>query len=481
MRLFLIAFSSLIFLTSSAQFVENSTVDFGKITEWDNPMAEFVFVNNTGSEIVFLPIGYDRHTKVYLEKKKLQPGESCLIWVQYYTEKGGKFSIDVPIYVNIQGEPIVLNVQGNIRSFSPEAQSVCPVMDGPNPIITSQADHKLEVRDAESGEIISAFDIEVVNHSGSYDAFESDGVHEIRNFKPDLYDISVESPGYYNHNQVIYLNALSSTTVIYLKRDNEAEEWNAAEEEVIVEEDLNYSEPQDTVVQVIEETELVIEEVEDTISEASNEPTSDFVDGELNDSKYKFNNLVFLIDVSGSMARNEKLALLKYSMYRMIDVLRPEDKVSIVTYSSEVNVLLKGVSGANKDQLKEMIFNLEAKGQSFGSEGVDRAYEIALEEFIEGGNNEIILASDGKINSIGFSENKLFRKVRRNYRRHGILFSSIGFGTNSPSLVFMEEMSVNGHGAFLRIGDQQMAEQALIENIMIHSAKEPQTNWFEEE
>jgi Ca-activated chloride channel family protein len=181
------------------------------------------------------------------------------------------------------------------------------------------------------------------------------------------------------------------------------------------------------------------------------------------------------------MARDEKLSLLKYSMYQMIDVLRAEDRVSIITYSSEVEIHMSGVSGARKTELKDLIFSLNANGQSFGQEGLDRAFELAEEHFIEEGNNEVILASDGVFNSPGFSEKKIYRNVAKKFRKEQVRFTAIGFGNNPHALTFMKTMAHKGNGSFLRIENEEMARTVLITNIMNHSAKSEEGDWFMKE
>lgn len=199
----------------------------------------------------------------------------------------------------------------------------------------------------------------------------------------------------------------------------------------------------------------------------------DFTTDGLLTSKYAYNHIVFLIDVSGSMNHETKLPLLQYSMYQMINVLRPEDRVSIITYSTEATVLVRSISGANKDVLKEAISSLEAKGQSFGSDGLQMAYDIANDNFIADGNNEIILASDGVFTMENEVVNtwRLERNISKQISENNIRLSSIGFGKAKNALSFLKGLSEKGEGSFITIKSEEMAQTILIENMMKHSEK----------
>ena len=220
-----------------------------------------------------------------------------------------------------------------------------------------------------------------------------------------------------------------------------------------------------------EETDEIIVKEDPPKVDLEKEP--DFTsDGSLNDTKYAYNHIVFLVDVSGSMKHETKLPLLKYSINEMIDVLRPEDKVSIITYSTEAITLVSNVSGNNEQLLKSTVNKMQARGQSFGKEGLDMAYELALNELIEDGNNEIILASDGVFNSRNFKEGKLYRQVNKQFVTNSIRLSTIGFGKSKTALGFLENLASEGEGSFIQIKRQKQAETILVENMMQHSRRD---------
>ncbi|HEX2630453.1 MAG TPA: von Willebrand factor type A domain-containing protein, partial [Chitinophagaceae bacterium] len=138
-------------------------------------------------------------------------------------------------------------------------------------------------------------------------------------------------------------------------------------------------------------------------------------------------NMVFLIDVSGSMSDPNKLPLVQQSLNLLTDQLREKDRVAIVVYAGNAGLVLPSTSGANKTKIKEAINNLEAGGSTAGGEGIQLAYKTAREGFIQGGNNRVILATDGDFNVGMSSDDELVRMIETE-RKSGIYLSVLGYG-----------------------------------------------------
>ncbi len=175
-------------------------------------------------------------------------------------------------------------------------------------------------------------------------------------------------------------------------------------------------------------------------------------------------NLVFLIDVSGSMYDQNKLPLLKQAFELLIDNLGEKDSVSIVTYASYNEVVLEGVPGSEKDTILEALNGLEAGGSTNGGEGIITAYELAEEYFIEGGNNRVILATDGDLNVGMTSESELHDLVEEK-RESGVFLSVLGFGTGNYSDTRMETLADYGNGNYAYIDSISEARKVLVEEM----------------
>ena len=175
-------------------------------------------------------------------------------------------------------------------------------------------------------------------------------------------------------------------------------------------------------------------------------------------------NLVFLLDVSGSMYSLDKLPLVQKSFGLLIDELTENDRVSIVTYAGYEQVLLEGVTGDHKAQIREAIDSLQAGGSTAGEAGINRAYEIGEKYFIQGGNNRVILATDGDLN-VGVSSEEELTKLIEEKRESGIHLSVLGFGTGNIKDNKLEALADNGDGNYAYIDSLMEAKKVLADEM----------------
>jgi Ca-activated chloride channel homolog len=172
-------------------------------------------------------------------------------------------------------------------------------------------------------------------------------------------------------------------------------------------------------------------------------------------------NIVFLIDVSGSMDEPNKLPLVKSSMKLLADQLRPDDKVAIVVYAGSAGLVLPATSGAKTTAIKEAIDQLEAGGSTAGGEGIQLAYKVARENFIKGGNNRIILATDGDFNVGVSSDDELVSLVEKE-RKSGVFLSVLGYGMGNYKDNKMQQLADKGNGNHSYIDNINEARKVLV-------------------
>ena len=171
-------------------------------------------------------------------------------------------------------------------------------------------------------------------------------------------------------------------------------------------------------------------------------------------------NLVFLLDVSGSMNSENKLGLLKSAMGVLVDKLREEDKVSIVVYAGAAGTVLEPTNGNNKEKIMEAIDKLRAGGSTAGGEGIKLAYKIAEENFIKDGNNRVILATDGDFN-VGASSDRAMEDLIEEKRESGVFLTCLGFGMGNYKDSKMETLADKGNGNHAYIDTMQEAKKVL--------------------
>jgi Ca-activated chloride channel family protein len=172
-------------------------------------------------------------------------------------------------------------------------------------------------------------------------------------------------------------------------------------------------------------------------------------------------NLVFLLDVSGSMDAPNKLPLLKSSFKLLTDQMRPQDKVAIVVYASASGVVLEPTSGQEKSKILAALNDLEAGGSTAGGAGIQLAYKLAREHFVEGGNNRVILATDGDFNVGASSDAELVRMIEKE-RKSGTFLTILGFGMGNYKDNKMQQLANHGNGNHAYIDNIEEARKVLV-------------------
>jgi Ca-activated chloride channel homolog len=175
-------------------------------------------------------------------------------------------------------------------------------------------------------------------------------------------------------------------------------------------------------------------------------------------------NLVFLLDVSGSMADENKLPLVKQAMRLLVDQLTESDRVAIVVYASDTSVYLPSTSGDQKEKLRHAIERLHAGGSTNGASGIQLAYQTAKEGFIQSGVNRVILATDGDFN-VGITNQGDLTRLIEEKAKSGIFLSALGFGMGNYKDSTLELLANKGRGNYAYIDNLNEAKKVLVEQI----------------
>ena len=175
-------------------------------------------------------------------------------------------------------------------------------------------------------------------------------------------------------------------------------------------------------------------------------------------------NLVFLLDVSGSMDYPDKLPLLKKAFTLLVDQLRPQDRVAIVVYAGAAGLVLPSTPGNRQDEILAALEQLQAGGSTAGGAGLQLAYETAREHYIDGGNNRIILATDGDFNVGPSSDAEMVRLIEKE-RESGTFLTVLGFGTGNLKDSKMEQIADHGNGNFHYVDGLLEARKVLVEEM----------------
>jgi Ca-activated chloride channel family protein len=171
-------------------------------------------------------------------------------------------------------------------------------------------------------------------------------------------------------------------------------------------------------------------------------------------------NLIFLIDVSGSMNEQNKLPLLKSSFKVLLDQLRPQDKVGIVVYAGSAGMVLAPTSAKEKEKIIQALDHLQAGGSTAGGEGIELAYKLAQENFVKNGNNRVIIATDGDFN-VGASSTSDMQTLIEEKRKSGVFLTCLGFGMGNYKDNMLETLADKGNGNYAYIDNLQEANKFL--------------------
>ncbi|MCB2200917.1 von Willebrand factor type A domain-containing protein [bacterium] len=175
-------------------------------------------------------------------------------------------------------------------------------------------------------------------------------------------------------------------------------------------------------------------------------------------------NFVFLIDVSGSMNSPDKLPLLVSGMNLLVDAIREEDRIAIVTYAGRSGTVLSSTPGSEKANIREALDRLRAGGSTAGASGIIKAYQVAGENFIEDGNNRVILATDGDFN-VGISDMGGLEKLITEKRESNIFLTVLGFGQGNLKDNRMELLADKGNGNYSYIDNLNEAKKSLVKEL----------------
>lgn len=181
----------------------------------------------------------------------------------------------------------------------------------------------------------------------------------------------------------------------------------------------------------------------------------------INTTDLPASNLVFLVDVSGSMQEPGKLPLVQKGLTMLVDQLRKKDRISLVAYAGNAGLVLPSTTGDKKSLIKNAVNALEAGGSTAGGEGIMLAYKIAKQNFVKGGNNRVILCTDGDFN-VGITENNDLENLITLERSTGIFLTCLGFGTGNYQDDRMEMLADKGNGNYNYIDNEQEAEKTLV-------------------
>lgn len=395
--------------------------NYGTVVNWDNPPAEFVFTNESVNPQYILAPKHNRNVLVEYPKMRIESGEEAVIRVYYYTEKTGSFSEDILIYVSGSKDPIKLNIKGNIKSLSMNALTACPPANLRTRFERPEVMIRGQVVDGVTGKPLAHAKVSFSPVASVYT--NAEGNFQLR-LPTGTYPAFAEATGYLPLHRTESIAREQKDLIFPLFRG----------EQPVAEVDT---------------------------SQVAEEEYPDFPM-----SLYKPSNIVLLIDVSGSMNKDARIEQVKGATESLIRMIRPVDQLSILTFASTVDELFTGITGDRKDEMLDAIRGISAGGTTNSLGGLEGAYRTAQMRYIEGGNNQVILITDGRF-AVG---NSLLDMVN-GFLERGLSLSVFGFSNEVQSLKNLEKLAKAGGGGFMVFEPGAPVDRLLNDNVRKNARK----------
>jgi uncharacterized protein YegL len=463
--LFLFVFTINALAQRPSDFFKTTENNYGALENGATLLSVFTFTNPGAKNLYILSAKGSRAVTLEFSRRAVATGATDSVVVRYTPSAKGPFKESVEVILSALDKPVKLEISGNIKNYNQDFLTSCFRFGSSNTPGVFRFEHTGTVIDAVTGKPIVGATIQLVDIGGIRGDLKSNrsGTYS-KEVTPGLYEFVVTAPNYIGVYHEQYINPQKPDVTFKL-------EPLKPEEILVVNTPVQEPEPIGEIP--APGTTTPIPPVKPTKPTPPTPPAlikPVAKEGELSYDEYRPNNVVFLIDVSGSMKDSLKLPLLKQSMINLLGTLRPIDRLAIVTYADGANIVLSSTPVTDKARIQGIIDGLTAAGKTEGGKGMKKAYRVAESNFIPGGNNQIILATDGAFSSLGEEEGELSRLIDTGVR-DGISLSILGFGNKKYALETMQKFAKQGNGSYHTILTKEDSQGVLVDEIKSRSKK----------
>ncbi len=466
---------------ANAQLVfQNTSNDYGTVSKAKILFSEFI-VTNTGTEEAYILRLDGAHSFTWsFARASIKPGESDTIRIYYTPDKAGPFNEKIKVYLSTDTKPAVLEMKGVIKEV---------VKDDPMPCYSFRDAHpdlfkigvipKLDalVIDAKTKLPIDGAFFQVFD--GSFRSFfgytKADGAIQY-NVSPGLYEIRASADGHKGKVVEKYLNRETTKFIIELETLNDDTGKKIVPE--IITKKVESTIPETTAVKTEDISPVKIVKAKppiDSVPLKRAEPEvipvlqTEIMNGKLNPLFFTPNNIILLVDISGSMAKPDRLDLFVKQSHELIEKLRPMDKVSIIVFSQTAKMLVPPTPAIEKKLFFKTLDSLRANGMTNANKGIELAYQLANQSLITGGNNQIILATDGVFRLS--PEDKILMQNFSSRAPDPIILSVLMLGISETASKKLQELVDLGKGTLIKTNEDASSTDLLLEEIKERSKK----------
>ena len=448
--------------------LDKNKYDFGDLEVYDNRFVDFILTNKNNKKEYLLRITKPLDVAYIESGQAMEKDSSITIRFQINAKKKGYFSYEVEIYTSDKDLPTKLKLTGNIKEVPQDnlsALTACPSFSAlPSGKKFNEFELTIITIDKKSKVPLSKSLVVMLQNGQQILALTTDKSGKIQQKSTIGFSYFYAShDGYFPAEIGEYINFQRNYVILELELDSRIDlaitntltnEVKPVEEVKLTENNIDL----EVELQKVQKADSLIE-IPTALSELDKNNFSE--------TYFKPVNVVFVLDISSSMKQNGKLELMKYALIQLVNMLRTEDKISIITYSSEAKVLISKTSGANKEKITAEVSALKAAGLTAGGEGIKLGYKQARKSFIENGVNQVIVITDGAFSR--YSQE--YEKTVKKYRKKGINLSVVGIQNKAADEQKMQAAAEFGGGRYIPIFKLADAQSNLKEEIRFISFK----------
>lgn len=472
----------------SAQITPSKTKhDFGDLYRGAQTYTDITFKNTSDKVQFLLTIDKPRDVYYIYSAKRVMPDSSMTIRFKINENIKGRFNYEVAVYFSDPRDPFYINLTGNVKEASSQSSmTACPDFNSAPPVYQQNVfDVVIKVYDSLTGEPLKNSKVYLVERGELVGEEYTNSKGFVKKRIPlGYYYITAQKEPYQSNYREGYLNFKRNYVEIPLTKTAVIE---PPIEEVVVIDDSPPPPVEDDTVEIvinndppIVEDDPPVEVVEDPPVEVVEDPPTETAppvepkkleeipDTVFTDNYFKFNNITFILDVSTSMSGMGKMDLMKMSMIELAKILRGNDVVSMIKYSSEVETILQGKTGNEKEEIISTVKELKYSGMTAGGDAIKAAYKLNRKTYIPDGNNMVIMITDGVFNK---GDKDYLNTIEKYYKEMGIKFTVVGIKTSDFITDHMNNVVSYGGGDFVRILSIQDAQEKLIAEIKRSSFK----------
>ena len=429
--------------------------DFGDLEPYSARYVDLKLTNAGQKQEWLLTVKKPAEVSYIVSKQIMDVDSSIIVRFHIRPNRKGKFNYNIEVFTSDRAEAVKVKLTGNLSELPQDGSNMltqCPTFsDRPGGGNPNGFDLTVVTIDKESKEPLGKSSVTLIQNGEPIWMKETDRKGKIvKEAALGLSYFYATHEGYYPAELGAYINFKRNYIVVELTKDETVIEPDPFPTDIAVTDP-----PEEEVIIEIEEPEEVETHLEEELTTPEDTPVNVETPPEFNeldpedftDANFKPINVVFVLDISSSMRSADKMELMKYSLYQLTDMLRPQDKIGIVTYSSKTNVLLRSTSGDKKEKIKEEVRKLRPGGFTAGGAGIKSGYKLVNRRKLEGGVNHVIVITDGAFNR---SSDDYKRYVRK-YKRKGINLSIVGIKNKDKDEEEMRDAAKLGGGSYIPI------------------------------